>query len=431
MSLSTTIATHIRWRGIYFLTQFLVTLFLARTLGPAEGGSFFLLLNDLSLLVLVLSISMESSLVYWGASNKISFKSLFFVAILWTLIAGVSAAIIINLVSSKLLHNESSVWIICFISATILTNFLSALYQVKKDFVSYNKIITLVYIGLLLWLIAFDYGLLKEVKYFNAGAISKLYFLTLAIQSIFLFIKGALNWKPSQLTLPKTGEWKLLFSYAGKAFAANVVFYLVYRIDYWFVDHYCDDAALGIYIQVSKLAQAFILIPAFIATVLFPHTAEGNLQKNINPLLQISRTVLFVYTIAFIGIILVGKWLFPFLYGPVYSGMEIIFSALVPGILALSIQTILASWFAGSNEVGVNIKGAIMALVSIVLLDWWWIPQFGIIGAAWASSIGYILYFLYEYFHFYKRNSFKHQDFFMIHEKDLKTIIQKIKSTIL
>lgn len=430
MSLSTNIAAHIRWRGIFFLIQFLVTLLLARTLGPTNGGHFFLLLNDLSLLVLIVSLSIESALVYLGASGQINFNSLYLITIIWTLIASGLAAALLFLFPLNWWQTNTTPWAICFVASTILTNFLSALYQVRKDFISYNKIIALVYLGLLVLLIAYDKGLLQHVKIINADTIGNAYFITIAFQSIILLVWGSTHWKMDRFPLPTGKQWSLLLQYSIKAFAANFLFFLVYRIDYWFVDHYCADAALGIYIQASKLAQAFILIPAFISTVLFPHTAEGNLQKNINPILQISRMILFIYSVGFIVLILLGNWLFPFLYGTVYAGMEIIFSALVPGILALSIQTILASWFAGTNEVGVNIKGAFLALVTIVLLDWWWIPLFGIIGAAWASSIGYIIYFLFEYFNFKRRNDFKSQDFFMIQGKDIKDLLLKIKSAI-
>lgn len=430
MSLSTNIAAHIRWRGIFFLTQFLVTLLLARTLGPTNGGQFFLLLNDLSLLVLIVSLSIESALVYLGASGQINFNSLYLITIIWTLVATALAAALLFLIPQNWWQTNTTPWVICFVASTILTNFLSALYQVRKDFVNYNRIMALVYFGLLVLLFAYDNGLLEKIKIIKADTISQAYFFTLALQSILLLAWGSSHWKMDGFTLPTGKQWNLLFQYSIKAFAANILFFLVYRIDYWFVDHFCEDTALGIYIQVSKLAQAFILIPAFISTVLFPHTAEGNLQKNINPILQISRTILFIYAVGFIVLILLGNWLFPFLYGTVYAGMEIIFSALVPGILALSIQTILASWFAGSNEVGVNIKGAFLALVTIVLLDWWWIPLFGILGAAWASSIGYIIYFLFEYFNFKRRNNFNTQDFFMIQGKDIKDLILKIKSAI-
>lgn len=430
MSLSTNIAAHIRWRGIFFLTQFLVTLLLARTLGPTNGGHFFLLINDLSLVVLILSLSMESALVYLGASGQISFNNLYLITIIWTIIATIVTLALLFLIPHDLGQLKDPQWAICYIASTILTNFLSALYQVRKDFISYNKIIALVYLGLLVLLIAYDNGLLQHLTIINADTIGNAYFITLAFQSIILLVWGSSHWRMDRLQLPTAQQWRLLFQYSIKAFAANFLFFLVYRIDYWFVEHYCEDAALGIYIQVSKLAQAFILIPAFISTVLFPHTAEGNLQKNINPILQISRTILFIYSLGFIVLILLGNWFFPFLYGSVYAGMEIIFSALVPGILALSIQTILASWFAGSNEVGVNIKGAFLALVTIVLLDYWWIPIFGILGAAWASSIGYVIYFLFEYFNFKRRNNFKSVDFFMIQGKDIKDLILKIKSAI-
>ena len=61
------------------------------------------------------------------------------------------------------------------------------------------------------------------------------------------------------------------------ALAANVVFFLVYKVDYMFVNYspVCTAADLGNYIQVSKLGQMMLIIPQIIASVVFPRTASG------------------------------------------------------------------------------------------------------------------------------------------------------------
>ncbi len=427
MSLSKHIAQNVIWRGSYFLIQFLVTLFLARILGPAEGGRFFLLLNNLSLGVLVLGFSIESALVYLGASKLINIGGLFKMGLLWILAVSLLLLGAGFLFPAQSWISSSWTWAVGFILFTITSNFLSALFQVQHNFVSYNRVMSVVYLLFVLasWLY-YQYadGTVMEKN----QQIIYLYLGALILQGLLLLLNGIPQWNLKEGFFFNLTNWKILLSYAVKAFAANIIFFLVYRIDYWFVAHYCSKDQMGIYIQVSKLAQAFIILPAFVSTVIFPHTAGGPLQQNVSPILKLSRYLLFVYTIGFILLIALGPWIFSVLYGSAYAGMESVFSALVPGILALSLQTILAAWFAGNNEVGVNIKGAIFSLIIIGLLNWWWVPRWGIMGAAFASSAGYIVYFVYEYIIFHRKCLFAHLDYFMIRQEDHKTLIQLLKS---
>ena len=71
--------------------------------------------------------------------------------------------------------------------------------------------------------------------------------------------------------------------------AANIVFFLVYRVDYLFVNAspVCTAADLGNYIQVSKLGQLLLIIPQIIASVIFPRTASGIERKELNNTLMI------------------------------------------------------------------------------------------------------------------------------------------------
>ncbi|MEJ7681191.1 MAG: oligosaccharide flippase family protein [Segetibacter sp.] len=71
---------------------------------------------------------------------------------------------------------------------------------------------------------------------------------------------------------------RLLIRYALVALAANVIFFLVYRVDYWFVKKYCTLQELGNYIQVSKLGQMLLIIPTIISSVVLPQTAGGGTE---------------------------------------------------------------------------------------------------------------------------------------------------------
>ncbi len=110
---------------------------------------------------------------------------------------------------------------------------------------------------------------------------------------------------------------RLLIRYALLSLAANVIFFLVYRIDYWFVEKYCSAEELGNYIQVSKLGQMLLVIPTIISSVVFPHTAGAGseLTEMKHNIMRIGRITTMFFSILFLITILSGKWLFPFVFG--------------------------------------------------------------------------------------------------------------------
>jgi O-antigen/teichoic acid export membrane protein len=64
---------------------------------------------------------------------------------------------------------------------------------------------------------------------------------------------------------------------------------------------------------------------------------------------------------------------------------------LLPGVYVLGINMQLMNYFAGTGMPLVTIVGPGLGLLVNVLLNLWWIPRFGIVGAAASSSAAYAL----------------------------------------
>lgn len=102
--------------------------------------------------------------------------------------------------------------------------------------------------------------------------------------------------------------------------------------------------------------------------------------------------------------------------------MYLPFVLLTPGILAIAVLYPYTAFYAGSNRIMVNIKGALCALVVIVLLDLLLIPHWQIAGAAVASSIGYIVYQCWVMGHFTRTFRVRWIDCFRPGKKDRRFI---------
>jgi O-antigen/teichoic acid export membrane protein len=240
------------------------------------------------------------------------------------------------------------------------------------------------------------------------------------------FIIKSKSWQ--NVTLPQAPAFKLLLRYAILALAANVIFFLVYRIDYWFVKRYCSLNELGNYIQVSKLAQMLLIIPTIISSVVFPHTAGGTaLAEMKDNILRIGRVTTVLYIVLFLFILLCGKWLFPFVFGYTFQLMYMPFLLLLPGVWALSNLFVLSAYFGGVNKVKVNVQGAVAGLVVILIGDMVFIPRYGINAAAVISTAGYSVNFFYSFLHMRKEHAVSISEYWNINKDDIRWLQAIVK----
>jgi O-antigen/teichoic acid export membrane protein len=232
---------------------------------------------------------------------------------------------------------------------------------------------------------------------------------------IFMFLQG--KWK-LEWGFPNQIELKKIFRFSLMALTGNIVFFLICRVDYWFVKRYCSYSDLGNYIQVSKLVQVLILVPSILASTIFPLVVSGQ-KDEVNKALKImTRCLLFGIGIICLVIAGVGNWAFPFIFGKSFMQMHILFLLLIPGVLALSAHYPLTAYYAGKKKIVVNIKGSVLALILIIKGDFLFIPLVGVKAAPLISSIGYTSYYLYVLFAFSREYKTSVKGFFVIHKSD-------------
>ena len=423
------IAQSLVWRGLYFVTVLVMNIFLSRYFEAGNAGWIFYLSNNFSFLVILVGLTMENGVNYYGSRKDIDAGHLAWFSIAWSFI--VSIVVFIGLWfyfgrfkdTSFLTRSQYLYYAICYIAGIQLTNFFTILFYAHKNFFLPNFLMVLLNVGLILF-IPKQQGMDNT----NPGLVINVYFGFFVLNGLVLalaFIIKHKSWR--RLALPQLPQIKLLVRYALMALTANVIFFLVYRVDYWFVQKLCTPAQLGNYIQVSKLAQMLLIVPGIISSVVFPHTAGGMQRAEMkNNILRIGRLITMLYLLLIVVVCLVGQWLFPAVFGATFNLMYLPLVLLLPGVWALSNLTILSAYFGGTNQVKVNIKGAALALIVILVGDVLFIKPYGIIGAACVSTAGYITNFAYSFLIMKREHSISFKDYWTINKGD----IQWLKATI-
>src|SRR4030095_14979769 len=253
----------------------------------------------------------------------------------------------------------------------------------------------------------------------NTLAIAAFLFSTL-LQGLLLYLSFLFKKPGTNFTLPSIADLRLIFRYVSLVLLTNIIFFLVYRVDYWILDFYHNDHELGNYIQVSKLGQVFMTIPVLAAAVIFPVTARGEIPGIERKIPVIARLLFSLYFLSLLLLALFGKFLFPYIYGESYDRMYSPMLWLSPGILALALQALLTAYYAGRDKVKYNLYGALLALIVIVIADFVLIPPFAADGAAMGSSLGYITYAIFMFINYKRDTGIAYPEFLFIRKNDVQ-----------
>lgn len=433
MNFKKLLAQSIVWRSIYFVTLFLVNVFLSQYL-QAEGiGKVYYISNTFSLLQLIAGCCLESGITYFAAGKLIPANKLLWLCILWTLV--VMAAFMFLLTgylhissASQIKNFNIPLYALCFITGLLLTNYGTCLFYAKGNFYIPNAIMAGTNLSFIIFIvIALVGGRLALVS-----TVLNYYFFMLLAQGVLVMAAYIFYTKSyKQIQLPAWHDTKKFYRYSLGILAANILFFFVYRVDYYFVhaSPASTPADLGNYIQVSKLGQMLIVLPQIIASAVYPQMSSGINRAEVSAAVMLmARVFSFIFLIIFIGVAAVGKWVFPFVFGNSFQQMQLPLLLLLPGVFCLSVLVIMASYFSGKGNVRISIYAALAALVVVLVGDYFLVPVYGIYAAAFVSTIGYAVNLGYYVWQFKKDYQLSVAQFFKWRKSDWYLVINMLKN---
>jgi O-antigen/teichoic acid export membrane protein len=394
---------------------------MSRYYQASGSGIIYYNLTILAWATLLFSFCLEFGLNYSLASGKISASKLTGLSLIWTISAGILSFIILKYYFKKFTLGTAGVSFlyisISYITGNLLITYFSALFYSLKNFVMPNLILAAGNCILILLIPK------KTILSLSQDYFIYIYFVSFLIQGIVLFsiflIKDVTSLK---ISLPNQSDMKMLFELSTWALVTNSLSMLLYRIDYWFVNHYCTPLELGNYIQASKLIQVFLVLPAIVSTTLFPVTAGGMLRNPVENIQSLSRSLFYFTIVPAIILMVTGKWLFPYVFGNSFEFMYKPFNLLVPGILAFCVICPITSYYGGKKILHVNLISLLTSVSLVTILYFLLVPAYGITAAAIISSLGYVSYAAMLLWFFSRHHTVSLAKFFTIRVKDFEWI---------
>jgi O-antigen/teichoic acid export membrane protein len=185
------------------------------------------------------------------------------------------------------------------------------------------------------------------------------------------------------------GYLRASLRYGSKAYLANGMQFLNYRVDMLILNGWHGPLAVGFYSIAVLFAERLGMISGAASTVLFPRVAASD-DGHTEATPTVSRVVFWSTVACALGFLLISRPLVRILYSPEYLPSVAPLQVLLIGMVALSVTDVVAHDFSGRGRPEVNTAISAMTLVLNVVVCLLLVPRYGLLGAAWATSLVYV-----------------------------------------
>jgi len=396
---------------------------IARVLGPEIKGYLSIITLVGSTCVVVGSLGINYFNTYLVAKDKDKITNLFTNSLWFSLIMSLICIILIFILYnlySLIFHNIPIKHLFIYLFSLpffFFFNISTPILAGEQKFKSYN-FFTIFYPFLNLFFISlFLIFHLYDLKYLVAAC-----FLTNIISGTLALILI----KPKIFTLFRFDAklFRKALNYGLKIYLVGIFALLIVKVDLYMVNLFRGATEAGFYSLVSSFSDMFFLLPYSVAFIILPQAIRQEGDKKIY---FISRYFCFTFYLSLalsMGFILFIKPVVQLLYGTLFLPSAEIILIILPGLIFWSLVTILSQYFAATSYNFKIIIGWLFVFLLNIILNFIYIPQLGMKGAALSSVISYFLIFIYIFILFKKETNISLKQIFQFSYSDIKQLLR-------
>lgn len=411
-----------------------------RILGDEGKGIYTIFQANAQLFVLIFLLGIDTGIVYYVSSKKEKESKVLGMSILLFFI---SSTILLVCIIFLNIFNLSYIYIpkgydSFFYSAILfLLFFFSFFNSIISSFIRAHSLFGIVnkvsilnsIINLFLFGFAFIYTNIINTETTRSFDIILLITLVSLIVNTFVWLviyTKKISQKPDfNIKVRKNLKRFILYNFS--VYIGVLINFFNYRLDLWIVNYYSNKKDLSYYSLSTNIIQIILYVSVAIASVLLPYLSNKSESKRIELFKKISKYSSLLFILIVIAGFILSPYLIPYLYGNDFINSVTPFQLLIPGILFSCITQVFSIFILSSNKNFYNIIACTIGLVFTVFLDILFIKNFGINGAAIATSISYFVIFLASYFFIQKIGSGSMINLFIVNRKDISFLLNKIR----
>lgn len=393
-------------RSTVALCALAVLLVQSRQLGSEELGYVSLVVLNLAVIQSISDIYTGPALVYFIPRH--SLKKLYVLGILWTF----GATVLLNLIFYLFHIGVPALWshVLTLSVILVLHSFHTVILLAKQRIRIYNFLIF--FQPLLLFA-----GLCTNIYILNIGDVYAYVFAAYVSWGLSLLISAiAVAQVLKTDTLKEEVDLKKVLRNGLVNQLGNLAHTLSNRYNYYMIT---TAALLGVYASATSLIESVWILSGSISPIVLTHIANRNDEPNNGRVTFVLSKICFLLSLLCVLIVLIlPENFFTFLLGKDFSGTKALMLNLSPGVLLLSFSSIISHYFSGLGKQRILLLANGCGLLVTLCCSYYFIKQFGILGACYTASLSYATQAVVLIWAFMRQNQFKLVTLFQI-RKDI------------
>lgn len=163
-------------------------------------------------------------------------------------------------------------------------------------------------------------------------------------------------------------------------------------IDQIMLGQMLGDEAVGIYSAAVRVSEVWYFIPMSIVASVFPAIIAAKKQSEAlynQRLQQLYDLMVILSLVIAIPMTFLSDWLIGFLFGSAYQQAGAVLAIHIWASVFVFLGVASAKWFIVEDLQMLSLQRTALGAIVNVALNFFLIPMFGIIGAAWATVVSY------------------------------------------
>lgn len=393
-------------RILIIIIGLITSIIIARNLGPDGRGILTIATTIGALGIQFGNMGLHSSNTYYVARDKKLLSILATNSLLISFIIGGFQTIIMVIIFNcypQLAPINGSIlilsllWIPFGLSYLLMQNLLIGIDEVYKynKIDLFSKIVGTIFLGVII---------ITKIASVEIIFLSNFIVLVMSV----IWILWELRNKSKTFSKPSLKIFKKCFRYGIKAYIAALFAFMVLKIDMFMVKSMLGNEQVGYYSIAVSLADMVYMLPTIVGSLIFPKLSAMNSEKEkIKYTRKCVKNFLWIFLVFVIIGSIFAKPAIVLLYGKEFYPSVSCFIYLMPGIFALSVNTLYMNYFASIGMPMITIYSTVTATIINVLLNIKFIRMYGVNGASISASISYICMLVFSYFYIKSTSVYK------------------------
>jgi len=208
--------------------------------------------------------------------------------------------------------------------------------------------------------------------------------------SAFLFVQiGRLigyRFKPSWPVLRRQ------MRYGMRNYASSLLWIFLVQSDLVLCNHFLGNKPTGVYSVAVSLGLPITMLGTVVGTIIFQRvSADESATSRVAKTNRAIRVLVPILTVAVAALAVCASWIVPLIYGSKFDAASEALVLLLPGLFALCIELVIMNFLAGNGSPPIVYIAPLIGLIVNLGANFYVIPRYGINGAATTSSVGYAI----------------------------------------